>query len=111
VVEVISRRYRMGEQESRNSAFKLLLCRLALWEGDGIGIGYGKHGANEMIEKSVNGVFWWLDNKYPGLSIKIRYLGTIKRAYQQYQSHGIWITESARHFAISGLSFGILIVL
>ena len=38
---------RISEQESRNSALELLLYRLALWEEDGIGIGYGKHGANE----------------------------------------------------------------
>jgi hypothetical protein len=37
----------MGEQESRNSAWELLLRRLGLWEGDGFGIGYGEYGANE----------------------------------------------------------------
>ena len=77
----------------------------------GLGYGMGSTAQMERIEHSVNGVFWWLDNKYPGSSIKNIYLGTIKREYQQHQSHGIWITDSARHFDISGLSFGISIVL
>ena len=55
----------------------------------GLGLGMGSTAQTKRIEQLVNGVFWWLDNKYPGSSIKIIYLGIIKREYQQYQSHGI----------------------
>jgi hypothetical protein len=45
-----------------------------------------------------------LDNKYPGSSIKSIY---IKRAYQQDQSHRIWLTDPAAIFFISIISSGI----